>query len=268
MKYFIDTEFIEGFHKPWFEKRRHFIDLISIGIVAEDGRAYYAISKEYDYNMADQWVKENVILPMYIKCVNGDARNHLQVDTFHKYVLQSKSLKEIASDVIEFINPDLDELIEKFTRHDCWAEVFYKKEFQYIKLHNTQIPDTYYKSGYDSSGYKKNRELIYNQPEFYGYYCDYDWVVFCSLFGRMIDLPKGFPMFCIDLKQIMDEKAMTLNQGWATPLDQVTMEQRLKLMKSYRDFPVQKNEHDALADAQWNRELLSFLIKNFSSSKP
>ena len=49
MKYFLDTEFIEGFHKPLFGKRRHFIDLISIGIVCEDGRTYSAISNEYKY---------------------------------------------------------------------------------------------------------------------------------------------------------------------------------------------------------------------------
>ena len=61
MKYFIDTEFIEGFHKPMSGKRRHFIDLISIGIIAEDGREYYAISKEYNYDDASNWVKENVI---------------------------------------------------------------------------------------------------------------------------------------------------------------------------------------------------------------
>lgn len=38
-----------------------------------------------------------------------------------------------------------------------------------------------------------------------GYYCDYDWVAFCWLFGSMIDLPKGLPMFCWDLKQFLDE---------------------------------------------------------------
>lgn len=26
-----------------------------------------------------------------------------------------------------------------------------------------------------------------------GYYADYDWVAFCQLFDRMIDLPKDFP---------------------------------------------------------------------------
>ena len=40
MKYFIDTEFIERFHKPLFGKARHVIDLISIGIYCEDGRSF------------------------------------------------------------------------------------------------------------------------------------------------------------------------------------------------------------------------------------
>ena len=73
MKYFLDTEFIEHFKKPikWlptfgnFNKPFHTIELISIGIISMDGRAYYAISNEYNYNDADDWVKENVIIPMY-----------------------------------------------------------------------------------------------------------------------------------------------------------------------------------------------------------
>ena len=27
-------------------------------------------------------------------------------------------------------------------------------------------------------------------PTFFGWYASYDWVVFCWIFGRMIDLPK------------------------------------------------------------------------------
>lgn len=65
MNYYFDCEFIEGFHKPLFGKRRHHIDLISIGIVCEDGRRYYAISKEYNFNDASDWVKENVIIQIY-----------------------------------------------------------------------------------------------------------------------------------------------------------------------------------------------------------
>jgi len=41
-------------------------------------------------------------------------------------------------------------------------------------------------------------DFVGENPKFYGWYCDYDWVVFCWLFGRMIDLPEGFPMYMID----------------------------------------------------------------------
>ncbi len=52
IKYFIDTEFIEDGIT---------IELISIGIVAEDGREYYAQDKGCDLSRASQWVKDNVI---------------------------------------------------------------------------------------------------------------------------------------------------------------------------------------------------------------
>lgn len=38
------------------------------------------------------------------------------------------------------------------------------------------------------------------QPEFWGYYCNYDWVLLCQMFGKMIDLPKGWPMYINDIK--------------------------------------------------------------------
>ncbi|HMF60232.1 MAG TPA: 3'-5' exoribonuclease, partial [Vicinamibacterales bacterium] len=72
-------------------------------------------------------------------------------------------------------------------------------------------------------------------PEFWAYYADYDWVVFCWLFGRMIDLPKGFPMFCRDIKQrAVDLGSPTLPEQSET-------------------------EHHALADARWNREAWALL---------
>jgi hypothetical protein len=51
MKYWIDTEFIE---------RPCTIDLISIGLVAEDGREFYAESNEVDWSKASLWTLENV----------------------------------------------------------------------------------------------------------------------------------------------------------------------------------------------------------------
>lgn len=41
------------------------------------------------------------------------------------------------------------------------------------------------------------------KPEFVGSYCDYDWVCFCWCFGRMVDLPEGWPKLCWDVRQDM-----------------------------------------------------------------
>lgn len=52
VKYFVDTEFID---------REQFIDLISLGVVAEDGREFYAISTEFDAAHANSFVRTVVI---------------------------------------------------------------------------------------------------------------------------------------------------------------------------------------------------------------
>jgi len=79
-------------------------------------------------------------------------------------------------------------------------------------------------------------------PRLWGYYSAYDWVVFCQLFGSMVDLPKGFPYSCFDLKQEMD-----------------------RLLIKKEDLPLhllqQDYEHHALMDARWNRQLYEFLKK-------
>jgi len=182
MRYFLDFEFIEGFHKPLFGKRRHFIDLISIGIVCEDNSGLYLISSEYDYEDADQWVKDNVIVKAYSRECSGDAKNHFSARNFHKHF--GLKQKEIGKRVIEWI-------------------------------------------GHDSN------------IKFYGYYSDYDWVLFCSIFGRMIDLPKGFPMYCRDIKQMMDERGIS---------------------SDHPDCPKQSDDHIAIKDAAWNKEAYNWLI--------
>lgn len=155
MKYFYDTEFIENGKT---------IDLISIGIVCEDGREYYAISREFDGEKASDWVKENVL-----------AR--LEKDT-KLYKFRS----EIKHDIIEFVDED-------------------------------------------------------ETPEFWAYYADYDHVAICQLFGTMMDLPKNFPMFTMDLKQL------AVSQG--SP-----------------NLPQQENEHNALDDAKWNKTIYEHLTNH------
>lgn len=52
MRYFFDAEFDEDGKT---------IELISIGIIAEDGREYYAVSSEFDPTHCNPWVKEHVL---------------------------------------------------------------------------------------------------------------------------------------------------------------------------------------------------------------
>jgi hypothetical protein len=152
MKYFLDTEFIEDGKT---------IDLISIGIKAEDGREYYAISNEFDGSKASDWVKENVL------------EHVLKVqDTW-------QSRESIRQQILDFVGSD--------------------------------------------------------KPEFWAYYADYDWVALCQVFGTMMDLPKGWPMYCRDIKQLCDSVGNPR-------------------------LPKKGNkEHHALADACWNKQCYEFL---------
>jgi 3'-5' exoribonuclease Rv2179c-like domain len=167
VKFFLDTEFIE--RGPQYP-----IQLISIGIVCENGKEFYAQSSDYDPATASEWIKANVF-------------PHLEP------IGKNVPAKAIA------------EQIESF-----------------VEMNSLKNSDGS-KSKYDSG------------PEFWGYYADYDWVVFCQLFGAMIDLPKGWPMYCRDLKQWCD------------------MVGNPKLPKQASD------EHNALKDAQWNMQIYHFL---------
>ena len=52
MRYWFDTEFHDD---------GRIIELISIGIVAEDSREYYAVSADYDLTRAHDWLREHVL---------------------------------------------------------------------------------------------------------------------------------------------------------------------------------------------------------------
>lgn len=155
MKCWMDTEFMEDGKT---------IELLSIGIVRDDGAEYYAVNAEADVSKANDWVTEHVLPHLDF----AGARSRLQ----------------IANDIIAFMSV--------------------------------------------SGG---------GQPEIWGYLAAYDWIVFCQLFGRMIDLPEGFPMFCRDVKQLADDVG-----------DPVLP-------------PQQSIQHHALNDARWTREAYLFCMK-------
>lgn len=273
MKYFLDTEFNEGFKKPFkwlprignFNKAYHFIELISIGIVAEDGRTYYAISKDLDvsaaYNKYDvipfltaknhstndireYWLRDNVLKPIFYSFYKPSLTNihHVYDMSLSRmksvFRNQGKSRKKIAEEIFNFVNPDLG---------------FHVSAYNNSELKAGGRLDTHF----GSHNVEMFGEHFLAQPEFYAYYGDYDWVVFCSLFGKMIDLPKGFPIYCRDLKQTLDEKALSYDDRYMDGKENLST--RLSYLKGKDSYPKQKNEHNALEDAKWNYELYKFL---------
>lgn len=175
MKYWLDTEFIEDGKT---------IELISIGIVCEDGREYYAVNADCDLTKASDWVKENVIK-------------------------QLPPRPQLIEHAIAFDMPMI------MNRLSVWRPRFVitAEVFGFCDPQN------------------------FGKPEFWGYYADYDWVVFCQLFGTMMDLPKGFPMYMRDIKQLCDDLGNP-------------------------KLPTEgKGEHNALCDAQWNKTAYEFLIE-------
>ncbi len=164
MRYWYDTEFIES-------GPEHPIELISIGIVAEDGRELYLESADFDKGKANQWVRENVLPQLK----GGEYR---------------WPLRSIRVTLLDFFD----------------------------------IED-------------------YGKPELWGYYSAYDHVVFCQLFGTMMDLPPGFPMYTRDIKQ------------WCDQLGNPRLPEQ------------GKGEHNALSDARWNKLAWEFLA-HMESKQP
>ncbi len=154
MRYFIDTEFHE---EPGI------LDLISLGIVAEDGREGYWVVDDFKEERCNDWVKQHVLPNLH------DPRLNHGVTPRHPRRL-------IAIEVCRFVGT--------------------------------------------------------GTPEFWGYMSDYDWVAFCQVFGSMINLPRGWPMFCLDIRQDMHRRHITRDQLPPEP----------------------PNAHNALVDARWTRD--------------
>ena len=133
MLYWYDTEFLEDGST---------IDLISIGIVAEDGREYYAVNNDADWDRIEQneWLMKNV---------------YPQLPNMWNKPSAWKDHSIIAEEVKEFL-------------------------------------------------------LFDKKPKLWGWYSAYDHVVLCQLWGKMIDLPTGIPMFTHDLRSMMTTKEAML----------------------------------------------------------
>jgi hypothetical protein len=94
MKIFFDTEFIEDGKT---------IDLVSIGMVREDGVEFYAESRDADLSRASPWVKENVFPHLYSLMADKSDGNAWFRDGGKGGYL---SRTEIASGIMDFAGED------------------------------------------------------------------------------------------------------------------------------------------------------------------
>lgn len=167
-RYFYDCEFLEDGRT---------IELISIGIVADDGREFYAVNRDAPWRRIKKhkWLMANVVpqLPQ----PHGD-----------RILYTPKSWP------IDFRSP----LVRR------------KTSISYAVMDFLLAGD--------------------GEPELWAYYGAYDHVAYAQLWGPMISLPSALPMFTHELMQLWESAGRP-------------------------EKPAQTNEHDARADARWNRAL-------------
>ena len=176
MRYWLDTEFIEDGRT---------IDLISIGIVAEDGRELELFNLSCRFNRASVWVRENVL-------------KHLPEILAMGASMRPENLRGFP----DVLQEDARWLSHEHIRNEVCTFI----------------------CGHDD-----------RRTELWAYYGGYDWVVFCQLFGKMVDLPREVP------KHLMDIKQLAVSMG--DP----------RLPKKPKD------KHSALVDARWTKQAWEYL---------
>lgn len=140
MRIYYDTEFLDTGTT---------IELISIGLVADDGREYYSVNCNAPWQeiAKHDWLVENVV--PHLPLVDGIRKGPFGGPPQFRLDQTNVAVKPqwvIANEVREFI-------------------------------------------------------LSTPEPELWAYYAAYDHVVLAQLWGPMVNLPTGVPMFSCDLKQ-------------------------------------------------------------------
>lgn len=127
----------------------------------------------------------------------------------------------------------------EYTRDDCSPWV--KENVLPFLEPDEYTTDTLVKStqqiAYDIYNFVGNIRSINKAPEFWAYFADHDWVLMCELFGGMLNMPRGWPQFCMDLQQLRYHKGYRFNK-----------------------LPEQnEKQHNALHDARWNKQVYDYL---------
>jgi hypothetical protein len=130
MRYTLDCEFSEGLVKyhDGEETRQVFsLELISIGLVCEDGREFYACNNEYRETLANDFVKEQVLPKLPPKDAQHSYWYHPS-EAAVKERLQEQgpvwmSRGAIAQAIYNFMRPDIDDRIKLYAYYAAYDHV-------------------------------------------------------------------------------------------------------------------------------------------------
>jgi len=235
MKHFLSTRFVEVERSGLFGGLYLTHELISIGLVSEDGNEYYGISRDFDlwgaWNKFDfsrewysvsgsvdvrsYWVRDSILRPIFLDLMDRDDRGVLDF-TFRNFRYLINKYGKTRSEIAEEVNR------------------FY--------VNNFQLSD----SCVSSSG-----DILH--PEYYGYYCSYDWILLCSLFKSSRHSSR-YRFYCRDLKQDLDNRVKLMIKGTGYSFDQY-----LEDLRDNKNYPMEFRNCNSLDNARWNRDLYNFL---------
>ncbi len=109
MRYFFDCEFIEDGKT---------IEPVSIGMVAEDGREFYAEVLDVDHSQANDWVKENVLPHLWSRAPDQEARRRANVWSRDGGMGGLLHRTQIADSLIRFVKGDKPEFWAYYGDYD------------------------------------------------------------------------------------------------------------------------------------------------------
>ena len=131
MKVFFDTEFT-GLHQK--------TSLISIGLISEDGKTFYAEVKDYDKSQLNDWLKDNIIAKTsYLK-----EKDNLEIASV-SYSCYYNSV------TMEKLKHDLKEWLAQFDSVEMWSDclAYDWVLFNEIFGHAFNIPENVYYIPFD-----------------------------------------------------------------------------------------------------------------------
>lgn len=163
-RYFLDEEFIDDGKT---------IELISIGIVCEDGRELYLQSCQFPILIAPEWVRENV-LPHLSICPHIPYRSERTAIADHIAHYERGQCTFSRDNII-----------------GAHADCFWRTREQLRNEVQHFISD-------DGS-----------KVELWGWCSSYDHVALCQLFGTMMDAPAHFPHHMNDIQYLLDERGIS-----------------------------------------------------------